>query len=124
MYSLVSSGVITRNVWLWTVTSAMVVSIFGMWHATQSLPALAAAWWVCSWIVAVWGPFGVPGPWHSRHIVVAGFSNCDSFSVPCTSWQLGALDCVCVHYALNKIVALHPILVCRAIAKVGKRRLA
>ena len=33
-------GVIKRNVWLRTFTSAMVTSIFGMWQAIYSLPLL------------------------------------------------------------------------------------
>ncbi len=37
-------GVMKLNVWLLTFTFAMVCSIFGMWHATQSLPGLPFAW--------------------------------------------------------------------------------
>src|SRR6266849_9638354 len=33
-------GVMKRNVWLRTFTSAMVTSIFGMWQAIHSLPVL------------------------------------------------------------------------------------
>ena len=35
----VASGGMNWNVWLRTLTSAMVCSIFGMWQATHSLPA-------------------------------------------------------------------------------------
>ena len=38
----VSRGVTKRKVWLRTLTSAIVCSIFGMWQATHWLPALPA----------------------------------------------------------------------------------
>jgi len=41
--SSVIFGVMNANVWLRTLTLAMVCSIFGMWQAMQSLPALARA---------------------------------------------------------------------------------
>ena len=34
-----SVGAMKRNVWEWTVTSPIVVWIFGIWHPTHSLPA-------------------------------------------------------------------------------------
>ena len=36
----VIAGVMNWNVWLRTFTSAIVCSIFGMWQATHSSPAL------------------------------------------------------------------------------------
>jgi len=36
----------------------------------------------------------------------------------------GALHTACVHDALNEVVALHAVLVCRAVRKVGECRLA
>ena len=36
-------GVMNSNVWLRTFTFAIVCSIFGMWQATHSLPALPRA---------------------------------------------------------------------------------
>ena len=41
--SSVIVGVMNANVWLRTFTFAIVCSIFGMWHATHSLPALPRA---------------------------------------------------------------------------------
>jgi hypothetical protein len=42
LYVSVIDGVMNANVWLRTLTSAIVCAIFGMWHATQSFPALPA----------------------------------------------------------------------------------
>jgi hypothetical protein len=42
LYSSVIVGVMNANVWLRTFVSAISCAIFGMWHATQSLPALPA----------------------------------------------------------------------------------
>ena len=42
LYCSVMAGVMNANVWLRTLTSAMVASIFGMWQFTQSEPALPA----------------------------------------------------------------------------------
>ena len=42
LYWSVIAGVMNLNVWLRTLTSAIVCSIFGMWQATHSLPALPA----------------------------------------------------------------------------------
>jgi hypothetical protein len=39
LYLSVIAGVINANVWERTFTSAMVVSIFGIWHSMQLLPA-------------------------------------------------------------------------------------
>ena len=41
--SSVIVGVMNSNVWLRTLMLATVCSIFGMWQATHSLPALPAA---------------------------------------------------------------------------------
>jgi hypothetical protein len=60
--SSVSLGLMKAKVWLRTFTFAMVCSIFGIWHATQSLPALPRAWCVWSSSVAACGPFGDVGP--------------------------------------------------------------
>jgi hypothetical protein len=38
LYLSVIAGVMKANVWARTFTSAIVVSIFGMWHAMQLLP--------------------------------------------------------------------------------------
>ena len=39
LYLSVMAGVMKANVWARTFTSAMVVSIFGMWQVTQLLPS-------------------------------------------------------------------------------------
>lgn len=39
----VNTGEMNLNVWLRTLMSAIVCSIFGMWHPTHWLPSLAAA---------------------------------------------------------------------------------
>src|SRR5471030_1893546 len=83
-----SAGEINRNVCARTLTSAMVCSIFGMWQFTHSFPLDPVRWCVCCSTVAVCGPLGALGPWHSRHITLAGFSRSAWFAVPCTSWQL------------------------------------
>jgi hypothetical protein len=43
LYSSVIEGVTNANVWLRTLTSAIVCAICGMWQDTQRLPALPAA---------------------------------------------------------------------------------
>ena len=58
----VVAGVMKWNVWLRTLTSAIVCSIFGMWQAMHSLPGLLGLWWVCSSTVAARGPLGEFGP--------------------------------------------------------------
>ena len=42
LYVSVIDGVMKANVWLRTLMSAIVCAILGMWHATQSFPALPA----------------------------------------------------------------------------------
>src|SRR3954447_12503684 len=62
--------------------------------------------------VAVCGPMGDFGPWHSRQTTLAGLMRSAGFSVPCTSWQLEHMI-PCVHNTLHKIVALHPVFMFR-----------
>src|SRR4029078_11466339 len=50
-----SDGEIKRKVWARTFTSAMVCSIFGMWQAMHSLPALPSLWCVWASMVGAWG---------------------------------------------------------------------
>ena len=40
-YRSVMAGETNRNVWLRTLTEAIVWAIFGMWHDTHALPALS-----------------------------------------------------------------------------------
>ena len=62
-----------RKVWALTVTFAIVVSIFGMWQATQELPGEPSLWCVCASIEVALGPFGDIGLWQSMHNASAGF---------------------------------------------------
>ena len=57
-----SAGAMNRNVCARTLTSAIVCSIAGMWHATHSFPLESALWCVCASIVAARGPFALPAP--------------------------------------------------------------
>lgn len=61
-YLSVIAGVMNANVCDRTLTSPISVSIFGMWHSTQLLPAEFVEW--CVWFssVAVRGPFNEFGP--------------------------------------------------------------
>ena len=69
-------------------------------------------------MVGACGPFGEFGPWHSRHSTFAGFSRSALFSVPWTSWQLKQVTPCGVHQALHEIVALHAVLVRRAVGEM------
>ena len=71
----VSDGVTKWNVWLLTLISPRVCSIFGIWQAVQALPGLSGLWCVCASIVAACGPFCVFGPWQSMHTELAGLRN-------------------------------------------------
>lgn len=62
LYLSVIAGVMKAKVWDLTFTSAIVVSIFGIWQAMQLLPGEPFLWCVCSSIVAVRGPFKESGP--------------------------------------------------------------
>ena len=73
LYLSVIAGVMNANVCARTLTFAIVTSIFGMWHATHSLPVEPSLWCVCAASVAVRGPFRELGPWQSRKIWFAGF---------------------------------------------------
>ena len=77
------------NVWLRTLTLAIVCSIFGMWHATHSLPALPAR------VMRVRldaspraGRSASSGRGRSGTDRRAGLIRSALFAVPCTSWQL------------------------------------
>src|SRR5215831_14429452 len=95
----VSPGGMNLKVWLRTLMSAMVCSIFGMWHPTHSLPVEPDLWCVCCSMVGARGPFGEFGPWHSRHITFAGFNRSALLAVPWTSWQLKHVT-LCVYITL------------------------
>jgi hypothetical protein len=61
--------------------------LFDFRHVTAYalVPALPARWWVCASMMAPRGPFGEFGPWHSKHVTLAGFNKAALSSVPWTS---------------------------------------
>src|SRR5262249_23098355 len=118
------TGVMNLKVWLRTFTSAIVWAIAGMWQATQSLPALPPAWWGCCSIVPPRGPLGGIGPWQGEQTAAPRVVGTGVVGVTGSCVAAEAGHPALVHLALDEIVALHPILMRRAVGKVRERRCA
>ena len=103
----------------------MVCSIFGMWQFTHSLPALPALWCVCCFDRGRARAVGRIGSVALQAHHAGGLARRSALlSVPWTSWQLKQVTPCGIHFAGHEIVALHAILVRRAVGKMSERGLA
>ena len=117
-------GVTNLNVWLRTLTFAMVCAICGMWQPTHSLPGAVGAMMRVRLdarrVRAV-----------RRARAVAGqaqlLGRLQQIGVVRRAVRVVAAEAghaARVHQALDEVVALHPVLVRRAVGEVRERRLA
>ena len=97
------------------------VAIFGMWQATHWLPGLPSLWWVWSSRVAVCGPFGRRRAMTVEAELVRWFAKLRVILGAMHIMAGGAGHTVPVHDALNKVVALHPVLVRGSVREVSRR---
>ena len=106
------------NVWLRTLTSAMVCSIFGMWQATHSLPGAA-----CLVMRVCFDGRGARAVRRIRAVALQAehVGRLQQVGIVLRAVNVVATeagDAVRVHHALHKIVALHAVLVRGAVGEM------